>query len=656
MINIPKSYLSFERPSLLNFKIILSLVFICILSFFSCSGKKLNRDKNLDNYLDSIVQSHCVFILSFANSEQVLDLYRGSKEDNAVVNGYALNAGPNQLWQLEKVEKGFIIRSNNSHKILTADLENSQLVQKDYNENDNQLWIISGSVDSVSIINKAFNKNLTLKYDKVVFQSNPQTATKYWRIKLLQKIQEELRSCNCTENLQFIKHLVETSYSGFQDKVNSETTDQYKRLRQLSSEEAQKTNNPPKCYKIIRDYILFFNDNHLQFQMNYIPSTDKMGADDIRKYYAGSEFVNTSDKRIKDYLDSNSQRISELEGIWESKEGEYRCAIIQDSLNENRFLGIILKADSIYWMPGQVKMDFRKQPNDRYLLYYASQNHTIVEDRNIEIIGDTLFVGAGKWIKKYPHHSGTITKKRMSLPQNAAWFQLKNLDDSTLLLSLPSFANNNKSIVDNLINSNTDKLSHCPYLIIDIRGNGGGDDNTFSSVLPFIYTHPFEIDGTDILSSKENIAFMELQIIHSEDNNTKEWLKSVVQRMKESPGKFVPRTNIHIFQIHTVLSYPRKIGILMNGGCASSAEQFLLIGKESKKVTLFGQPTSGTLDYSNLRMVDKCPSYSFKFSYPLTRSKWLPYYSIDKEKIKPDVYLSNDKNWMEEAIRHLKKD
>jgi hypothetical protein len=182
-------------------------------------------------------------------------------------------------------------------------------------------------------------------------------------------------------------------------------------------------------------------------------------------------------------------------------------------------------------MPGQVKMDFRKLPDNRYLLYYSAKNHTIFESRNTEVSGDTLYTQVGKWIKKYPKNSGAIKRKKVISQQNITSFELKNIDDSTLYLSLPNFDYNNKSKVDDLINSNWNKLSHAPYLIIDIRGNGGGSDNTFSGILPLIYTHPFQLNGNEILSSKENIAFMEQQIIHA-DNNQKAWIKAFTQKMK----------------------------------------------------------------------------------------------------------------------------
>jgi hypothetical protein len=49
-----------------------------------------------------------------------------------------------------------------------------------------------------------------------------------------------------------------------------------------------------------------------------------------------------------------------------------------------------------------------------------------------------------------------------------------------------------------------------------------------------------------------------------------------------------------------------------------------------------------------------CPSIVFNFGYATTRSHRLPKISIDKDKIKPDIYLSDSANWMEEALKILK--
>ncbi|HEY3372193.1 MAG TPA: S41 family peptidase [Prolixibacteraceae bacterium] len=605
--------------------------------------------------MDSISQSHSVIVLSSLVTNQVLDLSRGSQENNATVGIYEWNGGGNQYWTIEKVEKAYMIRSCFSKKVLAVNSENSLLVQQDFTGNDNQLWAISGDIDSASIMNKSLHKNLVFKTNKIVFDNDPTAAGQQWQFKSLQTIQEELVSCNCTENFEFIKHLMETSYAGFQDKVNPETKAAYGQLCTVSAEKAKGTSNTATCFKTIKNYLWFFNDNHVQFSMNhasYFQYVEKKDNDLIRHFYAGSESLLISENEVRTYFESNKNSKDPLEGIWESVGGNYRCAIIGDKTDSKHFLAVILKSDSIYWMPGQVKMDIQKQADNGYSLFYASQDHSLMAERNINIIGDTLYEWNGKWVKRYPRNPQVTHQKIPAPRQNASDFELKSLDESTLLLSLPSFDPSNKSRVDKLMDSNRDKLLHCPYLIIDVRGNGGGSDETFNSILPYLYTHPFEIVGNDILSSKENIAAYESRLAMAGGNN--EWMQSIIQRMKEYPGQFVTFFDGGTVRYTEVMPNPRKIGILINNNCASSAEQFLLLAKESKKVKLFGQPTSGTLDYSNLIKVEKCPSSAFQFGYATTKTRRLPFYSVDKEKIKPDFYLTDDENWIQSAVKQLK--
>ena len=57
-------------------------------------------------------------------------------------------------------------------------------------------------------------------WNRYVFDNDLTPLAQQWQFKSLKTIQKELISCNCSENFEFIKHREETSYSGFQDKVN----------------------------------------------------------------------------------------------------------------------------------------------------------------------------------------------------------------------------------------------------------------------------------------------------------------------------------------------------------------------------------------------------------------------------------------------------
>ena len=83
---------------------------------------------------------------------------------------------------------------------------------------------------------------------------------------------------------------------------------------------------------------------------------------------------------------------------------------------------------------------------------------------------------------------------------------------------------------------------------------------------------------------------------------------------------------------------PRRIGILIDRPCGSSCEQFLLEARQSFKVKLYGRPTAGALDYSNLRP-HTLPSGQRVLWYATSRSLRLPTFPIDAGGVQPDEYL-----------------
>ncbi|MEI7424333.1 MAG: S41 family peptidase [Prolixibacteraceae bacterium] len=502
----------------------------CLIITFSCSRNYRNSKESVTNDIDSDISKDSLKYLMTFEKSQVLDVYRASYANNAQVGLYEFSGNWNQRWSISKMDSVYIIRSDFSKKVLAINLTDSMLVQQDYNGSDNQHWLISGEIDSAIIRNKALGKYLTYSKD-IDLDNCAGERAQYWILQSFNKLLREIDTCNCIENFDFIKNRIETSYSGFQDKVNQSTKGEYNRLRDQSVKAAKESDSSIKCFKAIQDYLSFFHDKHIHFYM----------------------------------IGNNSN-------------------------------------------------------SDRPIVPYKLEKIT-----------------------------------------NAEWFSLKNIDDSTLLLSLPSFKGEYKLLIDNLISNNMHKIVSTPYLVIDLRGNGGGMDPAFYNILPFLYTNPYKLYGNDILASIENIRVFEVgeQRISSTKTNGKpsqdaEWVSTLISKMKKNIGKFILRSNDTEVKRDKVLRNPRKVAILINRNCASSAEEFLLNARESQKVLLFGEPTSGTLDYSNV-MIVPCPSMVFKFGYATTRSRRLPRFSVDRDKIQPNVYLNYNTDWITEAVRQLKR-
>lgn len=235
------------------------------------------------------------------------------------------------------------------------------------------------------------------------------------------------------------------------------------------------------------------------------------------------------------------------------------------------------------------------------------------------------------------------------------------LSDDTFLITVPSFALKYKPKLDALMKQYDEEIKHRANLIIDLRGNGGGSDPVFSSLLPHLYTQPVLEVGSDIFVTKDNISAWEALItpvsadekespagrlramiwIPEEEKETRAWFADKVKKMRVAPeGTFICCEADSYDTLSEVFPLPSRVAILMDGRCGSTTEQFLLLARQSKKVTLFGQPSAGVLDYANVRLFT-LPSGNCFLAIPTTRSRRLPKDRIDNIGIAPDVRIRN---------------
>lgn len=221
---------------------------------------------------------------------------------------------------------------------------------------------------------------------------------------------------------------------------------------------------------------------------------------------------------------------------------------------------------------------------------------------------------------------------------------LKRLSDSTLYLYIPSFLSEYKVKIDSVLRANDTLLKETPNLIIDIRDSGGGSDDSFSNIIPFLYTNPIRSVNLELRATELNKEGYKNYIKMFEANNNKEQIevcRRIIDQMDQNMGHFfVPEDKefVSIDSSYTKLSYPQKVGIICNKHNGSSDEEFLLIAKQSSKVKLFGRTTSGTLDISNMNFAFS-PSGVFWLGYGMTKSFRIPDFCIDNVGIQPDYFI-----------------
>ena len=233
------------------------------------------------------------------------------------------------------------------------------------------------------------------------------------------------------------------------------------------------------------------------------------------------------------------------------------------------------------------------------------------------------------WVPGFPNGSNTYP---LSL----------KLSDSTFYLRIPSFSDDHG---EKTVRKYWKEITSMPFLLIDIRNNPGGQDEYYESLANLLYTHPYESKGVEWYATENNIKLFEDAIKNGEIRNGEEgvkWTNALLEEMRKHPGGFV----VHPFagkgdtiRHDTIYRYPRRVGIIINEGNASSAEQFLLTAKASSKAILFGNcHTAGVLDYSNA-VSEPFPSGRYELTFPMTRSMRLPLNPIDNTGIAPDIFI-----------------
>ena len=202
----------------------------------------------------------------------------------------------------------------------------------------------------------------------------------------------------------------------------------------------------------------------------------------------------------------------------------------------------------------------------------------------------------------------------------------------------PEFLREGQALKDNLhpsriiIGDHSEQAKAFAHLLLE----ASHEDN-----VPIIYTNPIRTIGLEFLSTTLNnsrmLQFMEDDNFSDED---KEWAKESYKKLENRLGEFVNLEDdtVTVETFDRVHPLPKNVGVLIDNRNGSTAEQFLLAAKQSKKVKLFGVTTRGVLDISNMHQVQS-PSKHFTLYYSLSKSFRIPEMAIDSKGIQPDYYI-----------------
>lgn len=451
------------------------------------------------------------------------------------------------------------------------------------------------------------------------------------------------QNCNCGDNFKYLTQKIAKNYVGYSDKVTPKNQLQFRKFTDSIQQVANQANQY-KCLSLCREWLEFFKDKHIGFGMAF----DKLNSDSVRTFFADEEKTDWTDSKFKSYLIQNKAKLDPVEGIWSS--GIYEVGIVKD-IKPNQFMAFVLKADSVRWMPQQVKFRIMKQGGQYQTIYFSGGDHseqhpTLIKD------ADTLDFGFfKKWVKE-PKPLNTTFKNEKEIDLSP---KFRVLDNETAIFEMPSFGKlDYVAPTEVLIKKNESILKNTKHLIIDLRNNSGGSVLVYEKLMPYLYTNPILKEGGFVLATAENIRDGYSKEYPEISDSIRTVFKKDLATLKAHEGELYKLYPVDTIKFNTVYKNPERVSFLVNRNTGSAAELFLLEAKQSKKVKLYGTNSSGAIDYTEF-ITSKMPCNFYTLYYPACKSLRLPDYPLDNIGIKPDVAIpANITDWIDFVKKYNK--
>lgn len=458
------------------------------------------------------------------------------------------------------------------------------------------------------------------------------------------------QNCNCDSLFLQTQKIVEDNYAGWFDKVTSNNKPTYDEWTTKHFALSQKISSDSICAKKLQEWILFFNDKHLRIKYNKpkIISSNESEPKEIQILT-----TNLTESQLNNYF-SKTKNLDPIEGIYENS--SYKLGITQ--VNPNLFYATIITTENENWKAGEVKLVIEKI-GDKYEGKFYEGDKSDISGHKVQVVDNILDFDIVFYEKTFPTAKAErdITEYEMSKDRYAPSLTFKN---DVAIWRFPSFENNAYEQTEYLLKKYKDKLESTPYWILDLSDNSGGDYSIGLQLLEYIYTKPIIFYNTEMRMTKSNYDIWYKTYI----SNYYESLDSVGKskqdvRFNKMKANYNTMYNYDdkltdTLKMTNVMPYPKKIGLLINKNTVSSGELFTMIARQSDKVLVMGENSGGMIDYGNI-VHYKTNCSTIRIQLPTNRYLWLDTdYSVDKEGLKPDIYLKGN-NWTEQAIKTILK-
>lgn len=417
------------------------------------------------------------------------------------------------------------------------------------------------------------------------------------------------------------------------DNIDELIAQYHLRIDKVTSEE--------EFLSLSNDWLRHFRKGHIGFGKKPLEGG---AVSQLESVQSRGNMVDLSKDEFISYLDEKGEDLESIEGIWSSS--QYVIGIRSTNNNNNNYQAFIIEAYNPYWKPGQVKAILQKSNNDAFNVDFYMRNHSLkVLEASFIDEDKTILDMIGSWVKTYPVIDQSEKSMRYQKFITSHKPYLQRCSDNTLYVRIPSFMVSEKQSIDSVLAKYDKLIRSTPNLIIDIRNGTGGADGSSYGLIPYLYTNKIRHTGMRYRATETNAKQYE------------SWnCKNIADMMRETDDKYIEMDGSRFMIKQNLKSkFPRKIAVICNQLNASADEGFLYLARQSYKVKIFGRPTAGAFDFSNINIVDS-PDNKYQLYLTITQRKEFEDYRVDDIGIQPDFFIDmsvKEIDWVDYVLTEI---
>jgi len=385
--------------------------------------------------------------------------------------------------------------------------------------------------------------------------------------------------CDCEVSFAHAQQVVETAYLGYAHLTEANDRAAYQRHRDRYAADAAKQ-APETCTAWLQGYLDFFDDGHLFVieQPVYTPDQETAFEAEVRAHVPGEAALWRTLER---------QATDPLTGWW--YDAQSLMAVIQEG---DDYVAYVVRSKQPSMQGIERKAVWRGTPTRLEGTYFSdSHGPRHIRGGLYKQQQQLVWTGGIVWAR-LPEVPSSSSGLPADWP-DPALPTISNVDSNTMLLTIPSFLVD-ASTFNEILLARVDELLGAHRVVIDIRGNTGGNALYFSFLGAYA-ERPLPPSQGEVWASPYTLEYYRARA------GDDALYADVAQRIEEHMGEVIPGPAYPGRKYDEPMGQVQRVAILMDEGCMSAAESFVLHSQAvSPRVTTFGRATAGVIDYTSV--------------------------------------------------------